>query len=1502
MNDRTPVKMESITFQIVNWQAFDYEYDDGDGCDQSKYLIKLYGTSAQGESVSVNVLNFTPFFFVKINHSISSLFIQRLKEYIVTKMPHQCRDDFLDAKLLKKKDFWGFQNNEKFSFIRISFTTYNAFRAVQRIFQREVQIHGIHNRPVRYKIYEANIEPFIRFMHIKNISPSGWIEIPAKSYMENETLLPTTCKYDISCDWKVVQPIEKDMIAPITVASFDIECTSSHGDFPVAQKDYKKVAYEMLQAFNEEKLHSSNLVDEVAMIFNHDKSGLLSKVFVKGEYNKEYIITRLQRSVEDIINILKGKLVFKKDKYTPVVKASKDEIMKTLNRKLGTYEGELWTGFMPKLEGDQVIQIGTTIHKYGEVECSYKNIITLGTCSPIQGVDVIECQSEEEVLLKWQDLITRLDPDIITGYNIFGFDFAYMYDRAKELGIHEAFCKVGKVVDKSCSFVEKTLSSSALGDNLLRYIDMDGRVIIDIMKVVQRDHKLDSYKLDNVANHFMKMNKNDVSPNDIFRLFKGTADDRKTIAEYCVQDCALCNKLIMKLEILANNIGMSNVCNVPLSFIFMRGQGVKIFSLVSKQCREDDFCIPTIFKPKVVEGEEGGEDEEGYEGAIVLPPKEGIYLDDPVSVLDYASLYPSSMISENLSHDCIVLDPKYDNLPGVEYLDITYDVYDYVDDKKVKVGEKVCRFVQYPDNEKGVIPRILNKLLQARKNTRKKMEYQTITTKTGDKISGMLHEGDSLYTLKRVDGTSSTVPKEDVASISNTYNEFEKAVLDGLQLAYKVTANSLYGQIGARTSPIYLKEIAACTTATGRKMILMAKQFLEENYLAEIVYGDSVTGDTPLLIKYPDGTIDIQTIETLCNQWHEYNKFKPWDKSLSNKQQGEINAQVWTNCKWANINRIIRHKTKKQLFRVNTFQGCVDVTEDHSIIDINGDQVKPSGLTVGMTEIMHSFPSENDVEISKENVSKFEAWVMGFFFGDGSCGTYNCPNGKRYSWAINNSNLQFLEKARKYLKAIEPNSIVKDFKILDTLKSSGVYKLVPCGSIKHMVQKYRNLFYDKDGYKKIPQIIINADYDVRLWFMKGYLTADGLKGTDKRNDGIRNGKWTFACKGKIGSQGLYYLLISLGWKNVRVNVNKYKDNTYWITNTSSLYYNKHKDKVMKIINLGYSDQETFVYDIETTDGIFQGGVGSIVCKNTDSIFTIFPNKDKDGNPLKGKEAIMASINTAVEASSKFKKFLKAPHDLEYEKTFYPFILFSKKRYCANKYEHDDKKCKMNSMGIALKRRDNAPIVKHIYGGVIDIILNEQDIRKSIDFLQLNLNELINGKFPLESLVITKSLRADYKDPEKIAHKVLAERMGERDPGNKPMVNDRIPFVYIQGNHKKGEKVLQGNRIEHPDFIRKESLKPDYEFYITNQIMKPVLQLYALTLETLDGYKKGTEYFKDIEKKLIVDKNGDMKKVKDRLNDLRETEAQKLLFDPVLTKLNNKKVGNREITDFFKIVK
>ena len=117
--------------------------------------------------------------------------------------------------------------------------------------------------------------------------------------------------------------------------------------------------------------------------------------------------------------------------------------------------------------------------------------------------------TEEEVLLAWTKFIVRLDPDIITGYNIWGFDFKYLYQRAKLFEIESRFSQLGRLKDKEGKMIEKQLQSSALGQNFLYILETEGRVQIDLMKLVQKDYKLDMYKLDFVANHFLKSNKVD---------------------------------------------------------------------------------------------------------------------------------------------------------------------------------------------------------------------------------------------------------------------------------------------------------------------------------------------------------------------------------------------------------------------------------------------------------------------------------------------------------------------------------------------------------------------------------------------------------------------------------------------------------------------------------------------------------------------------------------------------------------------------------------------------------------------------------------------------------------------------------------------------------------------------------------------------------------------------------------------------------------------------------
>jgi hypothetical protein len=268
--------------------------------------------------------------------------------------------------------------------------------------------------------------------------------------------------------------------------------------------------------------------------------------------------------------------------------------------------------------------------------------------------------------------------------------------------------------------------------------------------------------------------------------------------------------------------------------------------------------------------------------------------------------------------------------------------------------------------------------------------------------------------------------------------------------------------------------------------------------------------------------------------------------------------------------------------------------------------------------------------------------------------------------------------------------------------------------------------------------------------------------------------------------------------------------------------------VKKMNEIEYSG---YVYDLTTENHHFAAGVGDLIVHNTDSVFFKFELTDKETNKkITGEKALELSIEIAQEACHNVSKVLKGPHDFEYEKTFYPLCLLSKKRYSTIKYTFDPKKGKSEDMGNVLKRRDNSPIVKDIYGGVKSILMKERNLQMAIDFVNRSLQDLIDGKVPIEKLIISKSLRSFYKNPKGVAHKVLADRIGEREPGNKPTSGDRIQYVYIVTKPPpKGTKVLQGDKIETPTFIKENNLQIDYSYYITNQIMKPLLQLFSLVL-------------------------------------------------------------------------
>uniref|UniRef100_A0A6C0CU64 DNA polymerase n=1 Tax=viral metagenome TaxID=1070528 RepID=A0A6C0CU64_9ZZZZ len=1462
----------------------------------SLYEIYMFGCTEEGHSVCVKVEDFIPYFYVRIpniivqttksfkdfandfymyllNHKYKDPRTDRMRNII----PYKIQSHLVSVESIKKKEFYGFTNNEDFWFLKISVKSLGLYNSL-RFFLKSPPIEFLKKFKEPFPLYESNLDPFLRFIHVQNIQPCGWVELPGGSYQliangcENDTF--SRANFTVSVNYRMVKPYNCTKTAPILIVSFDLECTSSHGDFPVSKKDYRKLAQDLYQIARFEAISIKELKEAILESYIHEvicpNGSILHQLYPLQKINTETIGVKLNSILPDIFAIMK-KIHTMDDEDEDDEEEEQPKV--ALSKMKLEYENDLnriLSKALPKLQGDAIIQIGTTVHRYGSDDIIYRHIHTLKSCDRIEGVHVNCYENEGDMLQAWKGLIQQLDPDILTGYNIFGFDMPYLWDRAQELGLTQFGVGFGRFAERNCQLIEQSLTSSALGENVMYYLDLDGIVCIDMYKVMQRDHKLDSYKLDSVAQIFLGDHKNDLTPNEIFAKYLGTSTDRKVIAEYCIQDCALVNRIFHKLKVLENNIGMGNVCSVPLSYLFMRGQGIKIFSLVANECRKNNFVIPVLSNWR-----ENNEkvDEVGYEGAIVLPPKEGMYLDDYIVTLDFASLYPSSMIERNLSHDCYVNDPKYDGLEGIDYKTITYDIYEGTGDEKTKIGEQTCKFVQLPNGEKGIIPRILIMLLKQRKVTRKKMEYETLIT-ANKTYTGLIKEKEDMYIVQDVeDNTSISVAKDIVLERKATYNPFEQAVLDAMQLAYKVTANSLYGQIGSRTSQIYLKDIAACTTATGRERIMHAKEFVEEEFHAEVIYGDSVTSYTPVYVRTAEGIVDICTIEQLADKYGNSAWIPCMEDGKQTKEACELNViETWTDKGWTPLKCVIRHilAPHKKIVRVLTHTGVVDVTDDHSLLDSNGNPVTSKEVSIGTTLLHHPYP---ECKQDNQTFTEAEAEVMGFFFGDGSCGYYDCESGKKASWALNNSNEAILNK---YLDLCSKAYPQFSWVIMRTKESSGVDKISPrCdhkyGNLVEFIQMYRSIMYDKYS-KIIPQEIFDAPLNVKQAFWRGLYDSDGDKDV--------YGYIRIDQKSMLSASHIALLAFYLGYK-VSINTRDDKQDIFRITLTNKSQ-RKKPNAIKKMYEIPY---EGYVYDLTTENHHFAAGVGQMIVHNTDSIFCRFKVVDEHGNKLKGLEGLAKAIEKGQKASIAINRILPAPQTLEYEKTFYPFIIFSKKRYVGNLYEDDAyKKPKQKSMGIALKRRDYAPIVKKIYGGIINILLNETDLEKSVNFLNTELKRLVNNEYPLEDLIISKTLRSNYKNPTSIAHKVLAERMTDRDPGNKPQVNDRIPFVYIQ-TAPEIEVKLQGDRIEHPDYIRQNQLVPDYQFYMTNQLIKPICQLFALCVEQLPNYSNPPNHWEQVDEELKTSKvyKDSEKKRQNRIQALRQKEVEMLLFEPFLTK-------------------
>lgn len=530
--------------------------------------------------------------------------------------------------------------------------------------------------------------------------------------------------------------------------------------------------------------------------------------------------------------------------------------------------------------GDPVITICASGMRMGaEREARTRVVFQLGACDAVQDAQVYACATERELLRRWDGFVRAYDPDIVTGWNTDGFDFQYLVRRAQVLGLSLYMGRDTRENRlKNCRF-----SSSAYGTREWSTTSNEGRTNFDMLTFVRREYKLPSYELNAVAQEFLNRQKEDMPYSMIPTMQRGSSADRARLASYCLTDAELPLLLMLHTNAHHRATAMARVTGVPLSYILDRGQQIKIFSTVYREARRHHMLLPhetwedrqdqrqqiqeqvlqaaaeadehhrleaalnaTLnlemydgaaqeysgrdafqvlrqapwrARPKrraperrrkadAMNGQRTVAEHFGatrppepsaaaaadpaaehkrvplYEGATVLPPKVGFYR-RPVSTLDFASLYPSIMRAHNMCYSTEV----YDDSPQVAA-------------EQVTVCPTGDRFVK-ADVRKGILPLILDALIAARADAKRRM-------------------------------AAAGTPEE-------------REIWNSTQLAYKVVCNSVYGATGATTGKLPRFSIARSVTAFGRQMIELTRDTILRHYTranghvadAQVIYGDT---------------------------------------------------------------------------------------------------------------------------------------------------------------------------------------------------------------------------------------------------------------------------------------------------------------------------------------------------------------------------------------------------------------------------------------------------------------------------------------------------------------------------------------------------------------------------------------------------------------------------------------------------------------------------------------
>ena len=417
-----------IYMKQYDLHILDLQSDDIDNI----FTITIYGKTLDNQNIVCHVKDFKPYFYVKIpdtwnKNTFETNIIKELEKSFKFWEKKYIKIEIKPTKLYY--DFygyhWDYNNNEpkKFKFIKLEFDSnrsYNRYKkALIDLFKKEKtekikEWKKICNDECLANLYEANIHPILRFIHEREIKPSGWITISGKNVKiieeENQSF---KCDIELECYKKSIKPnTEIDGFSNLIIASFDIECDSLTGEFPVPIKDFKGLSVDIYDGY-------SNWFDET---YEYENKVSILKGYIKQAFTREEVIFNdinyihtengIPENIEDI-SIFEKNFINKLD-YC-IENKDKDRRIKIIDEMKEIFDKELKNKDKENIivKGDPIIQIGTVFY-YTQTK-EYKRYIQVikpddkdeKICDSLEEYDIVveECKDEKELLIKWKNIM-----------------------------------------------------------------------------------------------------------------------------------------------------------------------------------------------------------------------------------------------------------------------------------------------------------------------------------------------------------------------------------------------------------------------------------------------------------------------------------------------------------------------------------------------------------------------------------------------------------------------------------------------------------------------------------------------------------------------------------------------------------------------------------------------------------------------------------------------------------------------------------------------------------------------------------------------------------------------------------------------------------------------------------------------------------------------------------------------------------------------------------------